>query len=97
MTAAISSLWDRLLSGQVTLDEALWLSLCAGLLFASMHLLSMLATRWGDRNITSKSLIFSVLVHLSFSLGVIAFHPPTQTQAEPERPESRMRVSRMPG
>ena len=44
MKQTINSLFDRLLSGKITLDEVLWMLLCGGLLFASIHLLTMLVT-----------------------------------------------------
>jgi hypothetical protein len=38
-------------------------------LFASIQLLTMLSTRWGERNAMAKSLFLSVLVHLCLGLG----------------------------
>jgi hypothetical protein len=83
----------RIQSGsQLTIEETLWIGLCGGLVFATLHLLTMLATRWGDRNATAKSLIFSILVHLSCSLGVVAFHPTPQVALPRDATLERMEV-----
>ncbi len=58
--------------------------LLAGLVLASIHLLTMLVTRWGDRASTSKSLIFSVIVHLSCAFGVVAVSPSEPLAESPE-------------
>jgi len=54
----------------------LWGCLLAGLLCASIHLVSMLVTRWGDNDPSQKSLVFSILVHVSCALGLVAISPP---------------------
>lgn len=59
-----------------TIERSLWGGLLAGLVFASIHLVTMFMTRWGDGHPTSKSLIFSILVHLSCAFGVVAVSPP---------------------
>ena len=59
----------------VYVERILWTALLIGLIFASIHLLTMLVTRWGDNDPTSKSLIFSVLVHLSCAFGLVAVSP----------------------
>ena len=53
--------------------------LCVGLLFASIHLVTMLITRWGDRAPSSQSLLFSLLVHLSCAFGLVSISPPEPT------------------
>ena len=69
------------------LETVLWGVLIAGLAFSILHLLTMLVTRWGDRNAMSKSLIFSVLVHVSCAFGLVAVSPP---MSPPEQnPEER--------
>ncbi len=59
----------------VYVERILWSALLLGLIFASIHLVTMLVTRWGDSDPTSKSLIFSVLVHLSCAFGLVAVSP----------------------
>ncbi len=93
MRQAVHNLLERLLSGNdLRIEEILWLGLCVGLLFATVHLVTMLITRWGDHNTTSKSLIFSILVHVSCSLGLVAFHPPVEPVPVPEKKEDRIQV-----
>ncbi len=56
-------------------EQALFGMLVLGFIFASVHLVTMLITRWGDRNTNLKSLMFSLLVHLSLGTGVVVFAP----------------------
>lgn len=66
----------RLSSGQpVTRDDVIWWALVIGLLFATVHLCTMLVTRWGDRKISFKSLVASILVHMTCGLGVVVMEP----------------------
>ena len=57
------------------LQPALWLILCIGFVLASAHLLTMLGTRWGDRRVSPKALFFSVAIHLSLGVAVVAMIP----------------------
>jgi hypothetical protein len=67
------------------LETVLWGVLIAGLAFSILHLLTMLVTRWGDSNAMSKSLIFSVLVHVSCTFGLVAVSPPmSMPEQDPE-------------
>ena len=56
--------------------KALWACLLAGLFCASVHLVTMLVTKWGDNDPSQKSLVFSILVHVSCALGLVAVSPP---------------------
>src|SRR5262245_52679572 len=47
----------------------------------------MLVTRWGDRSIEWKALIFSLLVHFSCLFGLVAVNPPAQLS--PARADER--------
>lgn len=77
MTDRFLDLWRRMLAGEdVSRDDLLWTILLVALLFASVHLITMLLTRWGDHKATTKSLIFSIMVHLSCGLGLWAMHVP---------------------
>jgi len=63
-------------NGELTRDAIFWGLLLVGLVFATVHLITMLVTKWGDRKATTKSLIFSILVHVSCALGLIAINAP---------------------
>uniref|UniRef100_UPI00262494C7 prenyltransferase/squalene oxidase repeat-containing protein n=1 Tax=uncultured Gimesia sp. TaxID=1678688 RepID=UPI00262494C7 len=76
MTNRIHNFIERVLAGRdISFDQILWGVLILAGIFASIHLLSMLVTRWGDSNASSKALLFSIIVHLSLSLGVVTFWP----------------------
>ena len=84
----LTDLTDRLFSGiGITRDELLWGVLLVGLVFAGVHLMTMLVTRWGDHKATTKSLIFSLLVHISCALGLLAINPPlpAETVVKPKQ------------
>jgi len=87
--------WQRILSGQdVTRDEVFLSVLMVGMLFATVHLITMLVTRWGDHKATTKSLIFSIVVHLSCGMGLLAMNFPERSQpeqTEPPAPEDPFR------
>ena len=53
----------------------LWTVLGVGFVLAGVHLISMLATRWGDRRVSGKSLAFSAVMHVSLLIGVLALLP----------------------
>lgn len=54
------------------------LLLCVGVVVASTHLLAMLGTQWGNRRVTSKALIFSLVIHASLICSVVALAPVQQ-------------------
>ncbi|MFV0446176.1 MAG: prenyltransferase/squalene oxidase repeat-containing protein [Planctomycetaceae bacterium] len=64
--------WDVMLA---ILQPALWLLLCIGFVLASAHLLTMLGTRWGDRRVSPKALFFSIAIHLSLGVALVALIP----------------------
>lgn len=70
-----------------SVERGLWWGLLGGLVFAGVHLVTMLATRWGDGDATAKSLIFSVLVHLSFAFGVVVVSPVSSQPLAPPAEE----------
>jgi hypothetical protein len=49
--------------------------LCVGFVLAGAHFITMLATRWGERRVSSKALLFSLAVHLSMGCGLVAMIP----------------------
>ena len=57
-------------------ELGLWVSVLAGLLFATVQFITMMVTRWGDSDPTRKAFMFSVLVHLSLAFGAVAVSPP---------------------
>lgn len=63
-------------------EQGLFSALVVGFLFAGVHLLTMVITRWGDHNATSKSLLFSFLVHVSCGIGMLVFAPDPVFQVE---------------
>jgi hypothetical protein len=67
--------WHVVELGVAILQPLLVLLLCLGFIMASAHLITMLGTRWGDRDTSSKALFFSLGVHLSFAMGIIALIP----------------------
>lgn len=69
---ALQHLWNgQRMSG----DEVIALVLLGAMLVSSGHLLTMLATRWGDRHIAFKSLIGSVMVHIVCLATLQVFDP----------------------
>lgn len=72
-------------------ELALWVSLLAGMLFATIHFITMMVTRWGDSDPTGKAFMCSVLLHLSLAFGAVAVSPPEQLvlASIPERVQVR--------
>ncbi|MEJ7595581.1 MAG: hypothetical protein WKF77_29045 [Planctomycetaceae bacterium] len=56
-------------------DDVIALALLLTMIASLAHLLTMLATRWGDRNIAFKSLLASILIHGVCFLGLEVFEP----------------------
>ncbi|MBX3439836.1 MAG: hypothetical protein KF861_20270 [Planctomycetaceae bacterium] len=57
------------------LQPVFWGALCIGFVLAGAHFLTMLATRWGEKRVSGKALLFSLGVHLSMGCGVVAMIP----------------------
>ena len=57
------------------LQPVFWGALCVGFILAGAHFLTMLATRWGEKRVSGKALLFSLAVHLSMGCGVVAMIP----------------------
>ena len=60
---------------RLTGDDIVVLLLLLTMLASTTHLITMLITRWGDRNIALKSLVASLLVHSVCFLGLEVFDP----------------------
>ena len=73
------------------IEVALKVSLLAGLLIASIHFVTMIFTRWGDSDPTSKAFMFSMLLHLSLAFGTVAGTVPESVVAEVEEPPVEIR------
>lgn len=63
-------------------------------LFASIQLLTMVGTRWGNRNAMSKAFFLSMLIHLCLGLGgaILEEHHRVATADSPEAVEEEPRV-----
>ncbi len=86
--------WELVKLGAAIVQPLLVLLLCAGFVLATAHLLTMLGTRWGKRRVSSKTLVFSILLHISLACGIVALWPEaelnrtyaaTQEQTRPEK------------
>ncbi len=79
MNTATTEFYRRLAEffnvSQQTAEQWVWGGLVLGFLFASVHLVTMLITSWGDHHASSKSLLFSLMLHLSSGAGVIILAP----------------------
>lgn len=76
MRETITNLLERYLSGRgMSPEQFLWSVLVFGLIVSGIHLLTMMSTRWGNRAITTKALVFSLVVHLSCISGMVAVEP----------------------
>ena len=73
---ALTQLFHKLLHAKaLNGDDQIALFLLITMLASSGHLITMLATRWGDRHIAFKSLIASILIHSVCLLGLEVFEP----------------------
>jgi len=91
---SLSRLWNAVRNGELAADDDLLTGvLLVGLLFAGVHLITMLITRWGDRKATTKALIFSVVAHLTCAcgIGLMAMNrvepPPSPKKKTPKKKE----------
>ncbi|MFN8706548.1 MAG: hypothetical protein ACK526_17310 [Planctomyces sp.] len=87
---ALRQLFQHLATGaSLTGDDIVALLLLMTMIVSSGHIITMLATRWGERHIRVKSLAASVLVHSVCFLGLEVFEPlkPLSAQTETPPPE----------
>ncbi|MBX3443815.1 MAG: hypothetical protein KF774_15510 [Planctomyces sp.] len=70
--------------------------LCVGFVVASVHLLTMLSTRWGHRRVSTKAMLFSLAVHCSLATGIVALIPEYRyrvwARLQEEEPEQRIEI-----
>ena len=103
MSEVVSDLLNRVttddpFSNLDILRLILFCGIVFSIVFAVLHLLTMLATRWGDRNAALKALACSLLVHVSCSMALILFADlPFTVAALPESgsAEERVKIDRL--
>jgi hypothetical protein len=95
---AIRQLLRHLEAGNsLTGDDAIALLLLLTMLVSTVHLLTLTATRWGERHVALKSLCASILIHGVCFLGLEVFEPlrtfdrPDPAPA-PIRPEEQLQA-----
>ncbi|HET6328252.1 MAG TPA: prenyltransferase/squalene oxidase repeat-containing protein [Planctomycetaceae bacterium] len=77
MRHAIGDLVRHLLQGsKVDPRSLLWGILIGACVLSALHLITMFATRWGNRRVTGKALLFSLMLHFGFLVGVVTVAPP---------------------
>jgi hypothetical protein len=77
MTPSVADNLRRVLERtQLQPEGLLWGMLIGAFLFSTVHLLTLFLTRWGERRITGKALLLSVMVHFAFVIGVVTTAPP---------------------
>ena len=92
--SALRQLLNRLTDGApLSGDDIIALALLLTMSASLAHLMTMLVTRWGDRNIALKSLLASLLIHGVCFLGLEVFEPlalrkADATQQSPTPPET---------
>ncbi|MFQ5734213.1 MAG: prenyltransferase/squalene oxidase repeat-containing protein [Planctomycetaceae bacterium] len=90
MRSLIHDLIDQVGAGLDVNRQVLVGVLLVGMLFASVHLVTMLVTRWGDHKATTKALLFSIIAHLTCASGlamVTLNGPiPAKTKPQPAKP-----------
>ncbi|MCA9059865.1 MAG: hypothetical protein KDA85_15265 [Planctomycetaceae bacterium] len=95
---ALRQLAEKLIHGMpLSGDDVIALLLCLAMVASTSHLITMLVTRWGDRNIALKSLLGSMLIHSVCFLSLEVFDPQLVRQADnlqerPPEPEYDVQV-----
>ena len=94
LQGVLEKIWE---GAALTGDDKVALCLLLAMVASLGHLITMLATRWGDRHIAFKSLLASLLVHSVCLLGLEVFEPMEAAQAyelppEIERPEVKTKI-----
>lgn len=94
LQGVVQKIWE---GAALTGDDKIALCLLLAMLASLGHLMTMLATRWGDRHVAFKSLLASLLVHSVCLLGLEVFEPLETAAAyelppEVDRPEFQTRI-----
>lgn len=69
---ALNKLWQ---GAELTGDDRIALVLLITMMASTAHLLTMVATKWGDRNVAMKSFLASVMVHSVCLMSLEVFEP----------------------
>ena len=95
MRHAVGDLLRHWLEGtKVEPRSLLWGILIGACVLSSLHLITMFATRWGNRRVTGKALLFSLMLHFGFLVGVVTVAPPPPI-VPPGDPEGGDRTQRI--
>lgn len=57
-------------------EQVLWAMLIGAFVLSTIHLVTMFMTRWGERRVTGKALLFSLMLHFAFAVGIVTVAPP---------------------
>jgi hypothetical protein len=94
MRHAIGDLLRHLLQGsQLEPRSLLWGILIGACVLSALHLVTMFVTRWGNRRVTGKALLFSLMLHFGFLVGMVTIAPaPLLPPGDPEGGDRTQRV-----
>jgi hypothetical protein len=94
MRHAIGDLMRHLLQGtKIEPRSLLWGILIGACVLSGLHLVTMFATRWGNRRVTGKALLFSLMLHFGFLVGVVTVAPaPILPPGDPDGGDRTQRV-----
>jgi hypothetical protein len=98
MREAVEDILRRLLEGsELSPEEVLWGTLVCAFVLSTLHLLTMYLTRWGERRVTGKALIFSLMMHFVFGVGLVTvIPPPVVPGGDPEEEEHKLVIRSVP-
>src|SRR5688572_31127436 len=65
-----------------------WAAVAVATASAAAHLTTMLGTRWGDRGVSSKAFLFSILAHAAIFCGLFAVGPKLDILRSPDTESS---------
>lgn len=94
MRHAVGNLLRHVLQGsKLDPQSLLWGVLIGACLLSALHLVTMFATRWGNRRVTGKALLFSLMLHFGCLVGVVTIAPaPLLPPGDPDGGEQSHRV-----
>ncbi len=94
MRHAVGDLLRHFLQGtKLDPQSLLWGVLIGACILSALHLITMFVTRWGDRRVTGKALLFSLMLHFGCLVGVVTVVPtPVLPPGDPDGGEQSHRV-----
>ncbi len=94
MRHAVGDLLRHFLQGtKLDPQSLLWGVLIGACILSALHLITMFVTRWGDRRVTGKALLFSLMLHFGCLVGVVTVVPaPSLPPGDPDGGEQSHRV-----